>query len=235
LLPRSAQIAVRRNSARRIALQHRASWPVPSIPPPPPPGFPGWPNGKRFALVLTHDVERGSGVPGCERLANLEEERGLRSSLAFVPLRYQTPERLRHALVDRGFEVMVHDLYHDGKLFRDRKVFEKRLPLVNDALHRFSTRGFASGAMHHNLSWINALDVDFDMSTFDVDPFEPQRCGLGRIFPLWVEPVTPGHPGFVELPYTLPQDFTVFVLLRERTTAIWRQKLDWMSGRVAWR
>ena len=35
--------------------------------------------------------------------------------------------------------------------------------------------------------------------------------------------------GYVELPYTLPQDFTLFVLLREKTPEIWMRKLDWIA------
>jgi hypothetical protein len=35
--------------------------------------------------------------------------------------------------------------------------------------------------------------------------------------------------GYVELPYTLAQDFTLFSLLREITTDIWRRKLDWIA------
>ena len=32
-----------------------------------------------------------------------------------------------------------------------------------------------------------------------------------------------------ELPYTLPQDFTLFVLLQEKTPEIWMRKLDWIA------
>jgi hypothetical protein len=35
--------------------------------------------------------------------------------------------------------------------------------------------------------------------------------------------------GYVELPYTLPQDFTLFLLLREQTPDIWLQKIDWIA------
>jgi hypothetical protein len=33
----------------------------------------------------------------------------------------------------------------------------------------------------------------------------------------------------VELPYTLPQDFTLFVLMKEKDIAIWKQKLKWIA------
>src|SRR6516164_8618023 len=35
--------------------------------------------------------------------------------------------------------------------------------------------------------------------------------------------------GYVELPYTLPQDSTLFILLGEKTTNIWQRKLDWIA------
>lgn len=34
--------------------------------------------------------------------------------------------------------------------------------------------------------------------------------------------------GYVELPYTLPQDSTVFVLMAEQDIHIWKSKLDWI-------
>jgi len=38
-----------------------------------------------------------------------------------------------------------------------------------------------------------------------------------------------GKRNFVELPYTLPQDFTLFVILQEKNINIWRTKLDWIA------
>ena len=42
---------------------------------------------------------------------------------------------------------------------------------------------------------------------------------------------TLNHPrsGYVELPYTLPQDSTLFLLLKEKTNEIWKTKLDWIA------
>jgi hypothetical protein len=44
------------------------------------PHIPGWPNGKKFALVLTHDVESAEGLDKCYQLAEIEERLGFRSS-----------------------------------------------------------------------------------------------------------------------------------------------------------
>src|SRR5206468_140078 len=35
--------------------------------------------------------------------------------------------------------------------------------------------------------------------------------------------------GYVELPYTLPQDFNLFVILQEESIDVWKRKLDWVA------
>jgi hypothetical protein len=82
--------------------------------------------------------------------------------------------------------------------------------------------------MIRNHDWMHALDIDHCVSTFDTDPFEPQPDAVGTIFPFWVPNTSPSH-GFVELPYTLPQDSTLFMILQEQTIAIWTRKLDWVA------
>jgi hypothetical protein len=73
------------------------------------------------------------------------------------------------------------------------------------------------------------LNIEYDASTFDFDPFEPQSDGVNTIFPLWVQSNGVGK-GFIELPYTLPQDFTLFISLRENSIDIWKRKLDWVAS-----
>ena len=229
-IPRCVQVGVRRQMVGQRLRANRGRWPVFEAAGSPPPEWPGWPGGKRFALVLTHDVESEIGVSRCEHMADLEEARNLRSAFAFVPLRYRSPFSLQRSLADRGFEVLVHDLYHDGKMYRSREEFSARRGPINSFLRDWGVRGFASGAMHHNLRWISELEIDYDISTYDVDPFEPQRCGMARIFPFWVQSPDGAGRGFVEIPYTMPQDFTLFVLMRERSAALWRTKLDWIAA-----
>jgi len=37
------------------------------------------------------------------------------------------------------------------------------------------------------------------------------------------------HDYYIELPYTLPQDHLMFVILQEKTIDIWKKKLDWIA------
>jgi glycosyltransferase involved in cell wall biosynthesis len=81
--------------------------------------------------------------------------------------------------------------------------------------------------MLHNFDWLRDLNILYDASSFDTDPFEPQPDGVNTIFPLWVDR-GPGS-GYVELPYTLPQDSTLFLLLRQSGIDTWIEKLEWVA------
>ena len=71
------------------------------------------------------------------------------------------------------------------------------------------------------------LNIDYSTSTFDTDPFEPQPEGIGTIFPFFVQK-DHNHKGYVELPYTLPQDHLLYIILKEKNIDIWKKKLDWI-------
>jgi hypothetical protein len=204
------------------------TWPIDETAGVTPPGWPGWPGGKRFAFVLTHDVEGRRGLDRCRDLARMERTLGFRSSFNFVPEgEYNTPEALRGYLSDNGFEVGVHDLHHDGKLYRSREAFDLNAQRINSYLRSWGAVGFRSGFMLHNLDWLRQLDVLYDASTFDTDPFEPQPDAAGTIFPFWVS--REGTDGYVELPYTLPQDSTMFLVLDEKGIDLWAKKLEWVA------
>jgi glycosyltransferase involved in cell wall biosynthesis len=268
LLPWSVRVVVRRLFARRKRALAGDTWPIMPGSEKPPSNWPGWPDGKKFALVLTHDVESRAGVAKCRQVMELEQALGYRSSFSFIPQGdYSISRILRNELTRNGFEVSVHDLEHDGKLFRSRKDFSEKATRINGFLKDWNAVGFRSGFMLRNLEWLHDLQLKYDSSTFDTDPFEPQPDGVGTIFPFWVprpeppslhsrhsalgprlssfdnggsngsrfsslnhQPSTHNHSnGYVELPYTLPQDSTLFLLFRERSPNIWLQKLDWVA------
>jgi glycosyltransferase involved in cell wall biosynthesis len=195
-----------------------------------PPGWPGWPQGKRFALVLTHDVEGAKGLARVERLANLESHYGFRACFNFVPEEeYRVSYMLRKALERSGCEVGVHGLEHDGKLYQSEVSFQAKAARIRHYIQSWNASGFRSPLMQHRLAWLHELGIEYDASTFDTDPFEPEPDGVGTIFPFWVP--GPDGNGYVELPYTLVQDFTLFVVLREPHIDIWKRKLDWIVER----
>jgi glycosyltransferase involved in cell wall biosynthesis len=231
---------VRRRVAQRTRKRVTNVWPIMPGSEQPPEGWRGWPGGKKFAFVLTHDVEGSVGLNNCRQLMQLEVELGFRSSFNFIPEgSYKVPRETREELGSRGFEVGIHDLKHDGRLYRSRQEFAEKGRQINHYLEEWDAVGFRSGFMLHNLDWLHDLKILYDASTFDTDPFEPQPEGRNTIFPFWVPRAKTftssgarsesTRNGYVELPYTLPQDSTLFLLLREETPEIWCRKLDWIA------
>jgi hypothetical protein len=101
-----------------------------------------WPHGHRYAFVLTHDVETAAGQDQVRALADLDASFGFRSSFNFVPERYRLDRALISELRARGFEVGVHGLTHDGKLFSSYRGFMQRAQRINRHLKELGAAGF---------------------------------------------------------------------------------------------
>lgn len=222
------QIQLRRNIVLRKRLKYAQTWPIDERAKNPPEGWSGWPGNKRFALVLTHDVETAKGLEKCYPLAELETSLGFRSSFNFVAEDYTIPTGLQDYLTDNGFEIGLHGLSHRESLFKSEEIFQQQVTRVNHYLKEWGCVGFRAPCMYHNLELAHNLNILYDSSTFDTDPFEPQSDGMRTIFPFWVAGNS-NQKGYVELPYTLPQDFTLFVIMKERNIDIWKRKLDWVA------
>jgi peptidoglycan/xylan/chitin deacetylase (PgdA/CDA1 family) len=182
---------------------------------------PFWPGGKRFALVLTHDVETRSGRDFVREVAALEERYGFRSSFNFVPELYGIDHALLDELCQRGFEVGVHGLNHDGHDFLSRAMFERRARRINHYLRQWESVGFRAPFTHRNPVWMQDLAIEYDSSFPDTDPYEPIAGGTMTIWPFFM-----GH--FIELPYTLMMEHTMMLILRERTPRLWLEKVDFI-------
>jgi peptidoglycan/xylan/chitin deacetylase (PgdA/CDA1 family) len=180
------------------------------------------PEGGKFAFLLTHDVETGDGQRLIPALADLEESLGFRSSFNFVPERYPLDRGLMHDLKQRGFEIGVHGLKHDSTLFTSHAGFEKQVEKINRYLQDFQADGFRSPYTHRNPEWMQSLEIQYDSSFFDTDPFEPMPGGTMSIWPFTI-----GR--FIELPYTLPQDCTLFNVLGQESNTIWREKIAFIK------
>jgi hypothetical protein len=130
-IPRLWQIEMRRLLVRMKLARYADTWPIDPDVGKAPEGWTGWPEGKEFALVLTHDVEKVSGLDRCYQLAMIEERMGLRSCFNFVPGDYAVPRALREYLTERGFEIGIHGLYHQQNPFRSRSLFQKHAKDIN--------------------------------------------------------------------------------------------------------
>ena len=68
------------------------------------------------------------------------------------------------------------------------------------------------------------LGVEYDSSSPDTDPFEPKSGGCCTWWPFF-------NRDLVEVPITLTQDHTLFVILQRSDDALWREKADFLRDR----
>jgi hypothetical protein len=238
LLPRSAQMALRRRHARRRAQREFPRWPIEDIlvrhqeesfreairanggEPVPFVNF--WPGGHRFAYVLTHDVEGPEGIENIERVRKVERLHGVVSSWNFVAEDYPIPPGLFERLRADGCEIGLHGIHHDHRMWRKEETFVRTLPKIHHYLAEWHAVGWRSPVTYRNADWMPRLGALYDSSFPDTDPFEPQAGGCCSIFPYFIGEM-------VELPITLVQDHTMWELLQQPGIDLWIDKSTWIS------
>ena len=177
-----------------------------------------WPDGCSCAAILTHDVETTKGRDYCQRLMDLEEEVGLRSSFQLVPeRRYSIPPEFLASMRERGFEINVHDLNHDGRLFLNHEIFQQRVKAINQYGKSMRARGFRSGALYRNLKWFGDLDFEYDMSVPNVGRWEAQTGGCCTVMPYFVG-------NLLELPLNTVQDYVLFEMWGQYSIDLWKEQ-----------
>lgn len=181
-----------------------------------------YPNNNSCAIISTHDVEDEEGFNFIPKLIELEEKFGIKSSWNIVPYKYKIDEGIIRLIKESGHEIGIHGYNHDGKLYYSEKIFNERATYINEALKKYEAVGFRSPMVHRNLKWLQKLNIKYDASCFDYDPFQPFPGGTGSIWPFVIGK-------FVELPYTMPQDHTIFYVLKEKEITIWKNKAKWIS------
>jgi peptidoglycan/xylan/chitin deacetylase (PgdA/CDA1 family) len=239
LLPRRVQLAFRRRFAR---VQDRAAfprWPVETalhdlydlllrfvdeIAGGPLPRLANWPDGKSWALVLTHDVETAAGYDRIQAVLDAEKRHGFQSAWFFVPERdYRVEDAQVARLAEQGCEVGVHGLRHDGRDLSPDEL-PRRLPAMHAWAERWGANGFRAPATHRQWQLMPRLGFDYDSSFSDVARYEPQAGGSCSWLPFFIDDL-------VELPITLPMDHTLFEVLGHADGSAWHEKAAFLRGR----
>jgi hypothetical protein len=179
-----------------------------------------WPEGKSSCAIMTHDIETQTGLQFCNTLMDMNDSFGIKSSFQFIPgARYAVSSSTLADFRGRGFEINVHDLKHDGQLFRERKQFEKQAEQINAYVAKFGSKGFRSAVLYRNLEWSGTFKFSYDMSVPNVGHLDPQPGGCCTVMPFYVGKI-------LELPLTTIQDYSLFNILGTYSTDLWRQQID---------
>lgn len=184
-----------------------------------------WPDGASSALILTHDVETEAGRNFTFKLMDLDDSYGFKASYQVIPeKRYAVPEEYVQEIRRRGCEFNIHDLNHDGHLYRERIEFERRAAEINRYVHRYQAQGFRAGAMYRKQAWYDVFEFSYDMSVPNVAHLEPVRGGCCTVMPYFIGKI-------VELPLTTTQDYSLFHILNEYSIELWQRELKLLHGR----
>jgi hypothetical protein len=179
-----------------------------------------WPDGHPSCGMMTHDVEESAGVDFCGQLMDLDDSFRIKSAFQVIPEgRYEMSQALCASIRSRGFEVNIHDLNHDGHLFRGSQQFLRRAAQINEYGRKFHSRGFRSAAMYREQGWYAALEFSYDMSVPNVAHLEPQRGGCCTVMPYFVGNI-------LELPLTTTEDYSLFHILGDYSIALWKKQID---------
>jgi hypothetical protein len=183
-----------------------------------------WPHGHSACAVMTHDVETTLGRDFSDDIMDIDDLFGIKASFQIVPeKRYTVTDSYLATIRDRGFEVNVQGLDHDGNLFQNRKDFLNSARAINKYALQFDARGFRSPILYRNSHWFQDLDFSYDMSVPNVARLEAQRGGCCTVMPYSL----PGGPvRMTELPVTMTEDYSLFHVLNDYSTTLWEQQMS---------
>jgi len=184
-----------------------------------------WPEGASSCAMMTHDVEGPSGLAFCDELMDIDDSFAVKSAFQLIPEgREESWRRTARRLRARGFEVNLHDLNHDGRLFANKREFLERAKRINAFAKEFDCDGFRSAIMYREQDWFGAFGFAYDMSVPNAAHLEPQRGGCCTVMPYFVDDI-------LELPLTAVQDYSLFYILNDYSTAIWRRQIQLIAER----
>ncbi len=179
-----------------------------------------WPDGASGCLTMTHDVETRAGRDHCADLMDMDDAFGIKAAFGIVPEeRYEVSSSLLELIRNRGCDLVIQDLNHDGRLFDSKEEFLRRAKIINRYGHEYGAKGFRAAVLYRKPEWYDAFEFAFDMSVPNVAHLDPQHGGCCTVMPYFIGDV-------LELPVTTIQDYTLFHVLGERSIDLWKAQTE---------
>lgn len=179
-----------------------------------------WPEGASSCAIMTHDVESKVGRDFCPTLMDIDDSFGIKASFQIIPEdRYSVNPDFLESIRQRHFEVVVHDLNHDGHLYKNREQFLERAARINSYGKEYRAEGFRAGVLYRKQMWYDALKFSYDMSVPNVAHLDPQRGGCCTVMPYFLGDI-------LELPVTTVQDYALFHILNDYSIDLWKRQTE---------
>ena len=175
-----------------------------------------WPEGKKYAFILTHDVDSDwlYKENNLQLFLDVENSFGIRAAWYFVANLYHHDFAKIDRLAGDGHEIGLHGDNHDHKIaFLSDGAIEKRLAGCRGFIDRYKVAGFRSPHYLRTPRLYEALKryVRYDTSMHDsynpTTPVEMVREGCSAIHPF---ALSDGPGGLLELPITIPEDYELY-------------------------
>jgi hypothetical protein len=187
-------------------------------------GAPPWPDGRRCALVVSHDVDTAAGLRLAGEVAGFEAGLGVRSCWFVVGDLLGRDPALLEALRGQGHEIGLHGDRHDNTIaYQSPERIRSRLAGALARARRYEVRGFRSPSLLETPTLRDALGERFAYASqvpdSEVDSLLGPRRGCASLFPFVKR-------GLLEIPITLPmEDKLIMAGMSEAgILELWRRK-----------
>lgn len=189
-----------------------------------------WPQEKKFAVILSHDIDTHEGFVNVSKFNAIEKKYGVFSSWFIVGSLFVSHAPELKELKGQGFEIGCHGYLHDNKLVT-LTLSKMKGSLLNcgDMIRELGVKGFRSPSLFRSKELFEALEgmFSYDSSVPDTEIFlqYAPRSGCCTVFPFRA------HGALLELPITMPLDSTLLALnlSTEQMFEIWKDKLEWIK------
>jgi hypothetical protein len=184
-----------------------------------------WPEDHTACAIVTHDVEAPLGRDFTGHLMDIDDAYEMKASFQIVPeKRYPVSQAYLNTIRERGFEINIQGLTHDGRLFWNLEEFLRRATKINQYAQSWGAQGFRAPVLYRNVDWMQHLNFSYDMSVPNVAHLDPQRGGCCTVMPYFLP------DGMLELPVTTTQDYSLFHVLGEYSIDLWRKQASIILG-----
>ena len=190
-----------------------------------------WPDGKKFAFCVSHDLESGHNLKDLQRLVDTDKSFGFKGCWNIVALLLESNGECAEKLKSAGCEIGCHGYNHDNKFaFLSEEKMRARLEKCAVYIDRYQIKGFRSPSLLRSPGLMRQLAdyFEYDSSYPDTDIFSEttERNGCCEIRPFFINQM-------IELPITMPMDSSMLFAGcdHKEMLQIWLKKLGWLKER----
>lgn len=174
--------------------------------------MPFWPDGKTYAVVLTHDIDSDYSLRdshGIDQLRSIEEAVGMRSAWMVVGNLVRRGRAILDDLCDGDHEIGSHGTLHDHRLaFLPPHELAQRVGHAANVLERYGSIGLRSPNFLRTPALYRAIDgwFEYDMSMHSSiscsSGLTPMNEGCCTYMPFFID-----QTDVLEIPTTIPEDW----------------------------